>query len=86
MAEIRERNMEIGELSESTQVGVTSLQKSMRQAVQNLGQFKIGGGSAYQQAGINELEELEKVRSATQVYREEEMTALESAEPTRASI
>ena len=86
MAEIRERNMEIGELSESTQVGVTSLQKSMRQAVQNLGQFKIGGGSAYQQAGINELEELGKIRAATHVYREEEMTALESAEPTRASI
>lgn len=85
MAEIRERNMEIGELSESTQVGVSGLQKSMREAAINLGHFRIEGENAYQNASVGSVEDLDKVRAATQVYREEEMTALESTQPSRAS-
>jgi len=86
MAEIRERNMEIGELSESTQVGVLALQKSMREAAENLGEFRIDGQSAHPQQGVGEVEDLDKVRAATQVLREEEMSALESTAPARASI
>ncbi|PLW70322.1 methyl-accepting chemotaxis protein [Pseudohalioglobus lutimaris] len=88
MAEIRERNLEISELNETAQKGVNSLQRSMRDAAQNLGQFRIEGDSAYQAAVATEgdVSDLESIRAATQVYREEEMSALESAEKTRASL
>lgn len=88
MAEIRERNLEISELNETGQKGVNTLQKSMRDAAQNLGQFRIDGDSAYQAAAAadGDVSDLENIRAATQVYREEEMTALESAEKTRASL
>ncbi|WP_188109565.1 methyl-accepting chemotaxis protein [Pseudohalioglobus sediminis] len=88
MAEIRERNLEISELNETAQKGVNSLQRSMREAAQNLGQFRIDGNSAYQAAVESEgdVNELESIRAATQVYREEEMSALESAEKARASL
>ena len=88
MAEIRERNLEISELNETAQKGVNSLQRSMREAAQNLGQFRIDGSSAYQAAVESEgdVNELESIRAATQVYREEEMSALESAEKARASL
>jgi len=88
MAEIRERNLEISELNETAQKGVNSLQRSMRDAAQNLGQFRIDGDSAYQSPAATEEDvgDLESIRAATQVYREEEMTALESAEKTRASL
>ncbi len=88
MAEIRERNLEISELNETAQKGVNSLQRSMRDAAQNLGQFRIDGDSAYQAAVTveGEVSDLESIRAATQVYREEEMSALESAEKTRASL
>ncbi len=42
MARIRDRNREISEISELTQVGVSALQHSMRQVAENLSQFKIG--------------------------------------------
>ena len=88
MAEIRERNLEISELNETAQKGVNSLQRSMRDAAQNLGQYRIDGDSAYQAASSaeGEVSDLESIRAATQVYREEEMSALESAEKTRASL
>ena len=88
MAEIRERNLEISELNESAQKGVNSLQRSMREAAQNLGQFRIDGESAYQAAvaSVGEVSDLDSIRNATQVYREEEMSALESAEQTQASL
>jgi hypothetical protein len=41
MADIRERNVDISEYSESTQVGVSALQQTMRQVADNLSQFKI---------------------------------------------
>lgn len=86
MAEIRERNMEIGELSESTQLGVSALQTCVGEVADGLDQFRTEGDSAYQRVMPGEVEELETVRSATRVYREEEMTALETAPPKRASI
>jgi twitching motility protein PilJ len=86
MAEIRELNMEIGELSGSTQLGVTRLQTSMRDASHNLGQFRIDGESAYRQAPVGEVEELEPIGNAKQVYREDEMSALETAHKSRVSV
>lgn len=86
MAEIRERNMEIGELSESTQVGVSALQNCVGEVAEGLDLFRTQADSAYQRSTPGEVEELETVRTATRVYREEEMTALETAQPTRASI
>jgi twitching motility protein PilJ len=85
MAEISERNLEITELNEVAQKGVIALQQSMRSAASNLGQFRIDSDSAYQAVG-GELEDLDSIRAASQVYREEEMSALESTEQKRVSI
>jgi twitching motility protein PilJ len=86
MAEIRERNMEIGELSESTQVGVSELQACVGGVAEGLDHFRTEADSAYQRSIPGEVEELETVRTATRVYREDEMSALEISQPTRASV
>lgn len=86
MAEIRGRNQEITELNDSTQIDVSNLQKSVRDAAYGLGQFRIEGDGAYQQGSAVEVEELDSIRAPSQVYREEEMSALESAENTRVSV
>ncbi len=86
MAEIRERNLEIGELSESNKAGVSALQICVGEVAQGLEQFRTEADSAYQRAMPGEVEELETVRNATRVYREEEMTALESAQAQQASL
>ena len=85
MAEIAERNLEITELNETAQKDVNSLQRSMQSAVSSLGQFRIDSDGAYS-AAVGEVEDLESIRSATRVYREEEMSALESAQKKRASL
>ncbi|MEH6585429.1 MAG: methyl-accepting chemotaxis protein [Halioglobus sp.] len=86
MAEISERNLEITELNEVAQKGSNAVQQSMRSAASNLGQFRIDNDTAYQASIGGEVEDLESIRAASQVYREEEMSALESAQPKRASI
>ena len=84
MAEIRERNLEISELSASTQDGVNALQCCVGEVAEGLDHFRTESDSAYQRSMPGE--ELEPVRTATRVYREEEMSALEAAQPTRASV
>jgi twitching motility protein PilJ len=83
MAEIRQRNKEIVGYSESTQKGVTRLQKSMCDASQNLGEFRVHPEAAEDAAPTAEVK---GVRETTQVYGEEEMSALESATLSRASV
>jgi methyl-accepting chemotaxis protein len=85
MDEIRERNLDISEYSESTQVGVGSLRTSMRDVAKNLRQFKIEKARGDEQ-GLSAVEDLKRIQDASQIYREEEMSALESAEETRASV
>ena len=85
MDEIRERNLDISEYSESTQVGVSGLKTSMRDVEENLSQFKIEGAPA-SDAGPADVDELKKIQSATKIYGEDEMSALESTEESRASV
>lgn len=86
MAEIRERNLDISELSESNKLGVAALQRSVGEVAENLDLFRMDDSSAYQRAMPGDVEDLGTVRAASQVYREDEMTALEKVQPTRASI
>jgi len=86
MTQIRERNLEIGKVSESTRVGVTRLQHAMQDAAESLGKFKSGAGERTPENQAIQLEELEPIGVAPTVYREEDMSALESSEPTRASV
>ncbi|GAB5451375.1 MAG: chemotaxis chemoreceptor PilJ [Halioglobus sp.] len=89
MDEIRERNLDISEYSESTQVGVKSLQDSMRNVAESLSQFKIEQdvGDADQEVGVTGVEDLRQIQSATKIYREEEMQAMEEPEEeARASV
>lgn len=85
MDEIRERNLDISEYSESTQVGVSSLKTSMRDVAKNLRQFKIEKARTAEQ-DLSAVEDLKHIQDASQVYREDEMSAMESAEKTRASV
>ena len=85
MDEIRERNLDISEYSESTQVGVSGLKNSMRDVEENLSQFKIEGAPV-SEAGPADVDDLKKIQSATKIYEEDEMSALESTEESRASV
>ncbi|HDY81937.1 MAG: hypothetical protein DRQ65_00390 [Gammaproteobacteria bacterium] len=85
MDEIRERNLDISEYSESTQVGVSSLKTSMRDVAKNLRQFKIEKARTGEQ-DLSVVEDLKHIQDASRVYREDEMSAMESAEKTRASV
>jgi len=86
MAQIRERNLEIAKFSESTQLGVTALQKSMRDAARSLGQFRIDASARLPEAGAKDIAELDHIPAAARVYREEDMSALETADTVRASV
>ena len=77
MARIRDRNLEISEFSEFTQIGVSALQKSMREVAANLSQFKIGDINTSEHQSIAQPEEVAAVQVAAQVYDEAEMTELE---------
>jgi twitching motility protein PilJ len=83
MAQIRERNQEIGKFSESTRGSVARLLRTMRDASTSLGKFKAERVSGRSEA---EIAELEPIGVAPRVYREEDMSALEHAEPARASV
>jgi twitching motility protein PilJ len=88
MDEIRERNLDISEYSESTQVGVSSLQKSMRDVAESLSQFVIehAEGELESELNIAKVENLKQIQGATKIYREEEMQAMEETEEARASV
>ncbi|MEP4486250.1 MAG: methyl-accepting chemotaxis protein [Halioglobus sp.] len=77
MSEIRERNIDISEYSEFTQIGVSSLQKSMHEVADNLSQFRIEQTNRQQLDDMAKLEELQQMQDATKIYGEAEMSALE---------
>ncbi|MEP6389713.1 MAG: methyl-accepting chemotaxis protein [Halioglobus sp.] len=77
MSEIRERNIDISEYSEFTQIGVSSLQKSMHEVADNLSQFRIEQTTRQQLDDMAKLEELQQMQDATKIYGEAEMSALE---------
>jgi hypothetical protein len=64
---------------------VSSLKSSMREVSKNLRQFKIENQRFSGQAPA-EIEDLKHIKSAKKILGEEEMTALESTEETRASV
>jgi hypothetical protein len=77
MARIRDRNLEISEFSEFTQIGVSALQKSMREVAENLSQFKIGELGVAETQNVVEPEELTPINVPSHVYVEAEMSAME---------
>jgi methyl-accepting chemotaxis protein len=96
MDKIRERNLDISEYSESTQVGVASLKASMHDVAENLRQFKIERDAAQRDAAQRdaaqrvaptpEAADMKKIQQATRIYHEEEMKALEQTEEKKASV
>jgi len=86
MDEIRERNLDISEYSESTQVGVKSLKASMREVAESLSQFRIEREAGDGEVNIADVEDLRQIQSATRIYREEEMQAMEEPAEQRASV
>ncbi len=83
MSEIRERNVDISEYSESTQKGVSSLQQTMREVAENLSQFRIEQNetaTASSQEDLADIDDLEHIHDASQVLEEDEMEALENAD------
>jgi methyl-accepting chemotaxis protein len=85
MGEIRQRNKDIVGFSESTQKGVTRLQKSMCDAAQNLGEFKVEGGQGDAASGQRESAEVRGIRETTEVSEGQAVTDLEPAALTRVS-
>jgi methyl-accepting chemotaxis protein len=85
MTEIRQRNKEIVGFSEATQQGVTRLQKSMFDASHNLGTFRIEARVVSEEVD-GAREAIPGVTEITEVYGEEEMSAMESAPLSRASV
>jgi twitching motility protein PilJ len=86
MARISERNLDISEYSEYTQVGVSNLQKSLREVAENLSQFRIEDDDVPAQTSVDEFNSLESLQGATKIYGEEEMSALESEQENRLSV
>lgn len=86
MTQIRERNLDISKVSESTRVGVSRLQRAMQDASDSLGQFRAESGNRILDTQTIRVDELEPIGVAPTVYREEDMSALETAEPSRASV
>jgi hypothetical protein len=58
----------------------------MRDASESLGQFKPVGTTRVTGSEAVQVEEVESIGVAPTVYREEDMTALEAGEPSRASV
>ncbi len=85
MDAIRERNLDISEYSESTQVGVSSLKTSMREVAESLSQFKIEEISETERT-LAAIDDLKKIQGARKVYREDEMNALEVTKFSRATV
>ena len=85
MDQIRERNLDISQYSESTQVGVSSLKASMRDVASSLSQFKIER-EGVADLGLASIEGMKQIQSPGRVYRESEMKAMEAAPEARASV
>ena len=85
MDAVRERNLDISEYSESTQMGVSSLKASMRDVADSLSQFKIEEVSEAERT-MAAIEDLKKIQSARKIYREDEMKALEETKLSQASV
>ncbi|CAA0121831.1 Methyl-accepting chemotaxis protein 2 [Halioglobus japonicus] len=85
MDAIRERNLDISEYSESTLVGVSALTASMRDVAESLSQFRIEEITETERT-LAAIEDLKNIQGAKKVYREEEMTALETAKIERVSV
>lgn len=74
MTEIRDRNIEISDLNETAQKGVTALQASIRDAARGLGAFRVDAGAVYAPAeNTGEVEDLDRFRVATQSHQEDEV-------------
>ena len=86
MARMREGNLEIGKFSESTQVGVTRLQKSMRDASESLRQFRIDGEAGSGSVSVAELDELRGRGKHSRGGRAEPGHRMSSVTPVRACI
>ncbi len=86
MAQIRERNQDIGKFSDATRLGVARLQRTMRDAAESLGKFKADASPEAAAAEKAALEALEPIGAAPRVYREEDMSALENTGPARARV
>ncbi len=87
MAEIRDRNMEISELNESAQKGVSALQNAIREAARGLGQFRIDKEAVYgSSAASGEVEDLETFRAAAQVYKTDGLATPADEKPKRAIL
>ena len=85
MAAIRKRNIDISAYSKYTQGGVSSLRKSMRNVAENLSQFRIREGEVANTAAASAVDELGHIQEIAKIYREDEMTALESQARRRKS-
>ncbi len=85
MDAIRERNLDISEYSESTQVGVGSLKVSMRDVAESLSQFKIEELSEAERT-MAAIEDLKRIQGAKKIFREDEMKAMEETKLARASV
>ncbi len=84
MATIRERNKEISDSCDQTQMRLSALQQSMRTAAEGLAQFRTGDNIAARSSGI---EALGRAPSKEAVYGEDEMQALEKdASKGKASV
>jgi hypothetical protein len=86
MTQIRERNMEIGKYSESTRLGAGRLQRTMRDASDSLGRFRLGTHRAAAETRPVSAEDLERIAVAPRVYREADMTAMERADRVAATV
>jgi methyl-accepting chemotaxis protein len=86
MTQIRERNMEIGKYSESTRLGAARLQRTMRDASDSLGRFRLGTRRAAAEARPVSAEDLERIAVAPRVYREADMSAMERADRVAATV
>ncbi len=86
MARISERNLDISEYSEHTQAGVSNLQKSMRNVAESLSQFRIEEGDVQALSSKDQPGSLESIKSSRKIYREDEMSALESEERDRLTV
>jgi methyl-accepting chemotaxis protein len=86
MTQIRERNMEIGKYSESTRLGAGRLQRTMRDASDSLGRFRLGTRRAAAEARPVSAEDLERIAVAPRVYREADMSAMERADRVAATV
>lgn len=86
MAEIRERNVDIAEYSEFTQIGVSELQASMRDVADNLSQFRIEEGVANAAFDLKTADEVEHINGARTSFAEDQMSAMESDGEARLSV